>query len=178
MIPYEAKHVSFDQSIFIDIFVLDGLTSNKALLNKQFEEKNKLYRIINILGIPSSTYTINTAIKKIIKPFLKAVHPSFEKMFMEYESICTKYEGSDYVDKIMFREKSSNVRYLKRDWFSDSIQIEFEGKMFPIPVGYHDVLKAYYGENYMKPAQAPTMHGGMILDTKRSYKEVLAEMRR
>lgn len=48
----------------------------------------------------------------------------------------------------------------------------FENRKIPVPVGYDGRLTAEYGD-YMKPAKAPTMHGGLILDPDVPYTEYL-----
>ena len=176
MIPYEAKHVKFDQGIFIDIFVLDGLTPNRNERNKQFKDKNKIYNRMSIIGIPASTKFFNTIVKRIVRFFFKIICPTIPVMFKKYEKICQRYSDSKYVDKIMFRENMSEIKVLKRDWYADTIDILFEGNKYPIPIGYDSILKVHYGNNYITPAKAPASHGSLILDDKRSYKDVLAEM--
>ena len=178
MIPYEAKHVKFDQGIFIDIFVLDGVPESPEELRDFFAEKNKLMQVLETIGIPASTKPLNQIIKKLIRPFLKMKYPSFKDLFRKYESLCRRYEDSGFADKIMFRDDPEKTFMLRKEWFSGSIPWEFEGGFFPIPVGYADVLKTYYGDDYLTPANAPTAHGGLILDAERSYKYVLAEMRK
>ncbi len=175
MIPYEAEHVRFNQSIFIDIFVMDGVTDDKDKLEKQFRDKNAIMGKMEIIGIPASTKKINGYIKKALRIIYKAFCPSIQTMYKQYEDICTRYKNTEYVDKIMFRETVESVRRIKREWYSDYIEIPFEGILCPVPIGYKNVLCTYFGDNYMTPAQAPTMHGGLIFDTQRSYTEVLKD---
>ena len=177
MLPYEAKHVKFDQGIFIDIFVLDGIAPSKEELKEQFRQKEKFSKLLQILSNPSSPNKIKMAIKVLLAVPCKLVHHNIINFYSKYESICTRYEGSEYVDKIMFRREYSKVIYQKREWYSDSIDINFEGELFPVPKEYDKVLKSYYGDNYMVPSKAPSMHGGLIIDVDRSYKEVLKEMK-
>ena len=177
MLPYEAKHVKFDQGIFIDIFVLDGIAPSKAELKEQFRQKEKYSKLLQILSNPSSPNKIKMAIKMLLAIPCKLVHHNVINFYSKYENICSRYEGSEYVDKIMFRREYSKVIYQKKDWYADSVNVSFEGEQFPVPVGYDDVLKSYYGENYMIPSKAPSMHGGLIVDVNRSYKEVLKEMK-
>lgn len=69
------------------------------------------------------------------------------------------------------------VRYLEkntweRSWFDEVIYLPFENRMIPAPAGFDGRLRAEYGD-YMKPAKAPTMHGGLILEPDVSYVEYL-----
>ena len=39
-------------------------------------------------------------------------------------------------------------------------------------------LRIQYGDDYMTPVQAPTNHGGLILDPATDYRELLPKVRR
>ena len=54
--------------------------------------------------------------------------------------------------------------------------MKFENLMLPVPINSDAVLKVHYGENYMKPIQGASEHGDLIVDTNRSYLEVLKEL--
>ena len=60
----------------------------------------------------------------------------------------------------------------ERKWFEDVVYLPFENRQIPAPVGYDGRLRAEYGE-YWKPAKAPTMHGGLVLDPDIPYEEYL-----
>ena len=50
------------------------------------------------------------------------------------------------------------------------IQIEFKD--------YDAFLRTSFGDNYMTPIKAPSLHGEVVFDTGRSYLEVLPEVRK
>lgn len=177
MLPYEARHVKFDQGVFIDIFVLDGIAPSREELKEQFRQKEKYSKLLGILSNPSSPNKIKMMVKSLLAIPCRLVHHNVVDFYSKYEDICSRYEGSEYVDKIMFRRDYAKVIYQKKEWFSDSVNISFEGEQFPVPVGYDSVLKSYYGNNYMIPSQAPSMHGGLIIDLNKSYKDVIKEMK-
>lgn len=41
---------------------------------------------------------------------------------------------------------------------------------------YDKILTAQYGD-YMTPVKAPSMHGCVVFDTERSYKDVIADIK-
>ena len=47
---------------------------------------------------------------------------------------------------------------LKKEWYSESIEVPFENMMIPIPIGYEQVLKVLYGEDYMVPIIGASDH--------------------
>ena len=55
----------------------------------------------------------------------------------------------------------------------------FEDLELPIPIGYANILKLEYGDNYMTPIKMVTAHeGDIIFDTKKSYKDYLPSLRK
>ena len=62
------------------------------------------------------------------------------------------------------------------EWFGEPQYVKFENLMLPVPINSDAVLKVHYGENYMKPIQGASEHGDLIVDTNRSYLEVLKEL--
>ena len=46
----------------------------------------------------------------------------------------------------------------KKEWYSESIEVPFENMMIPIPIGYEQVLKVLYGEDYMVPIIGASDH--------------------
>ena len=46
----------------------------------------------------------------------------------------------------------------KKEWYSESIEVPFENMMIPIPIGYEQVLKVLYGEDYMVPIIGASAH--------------------
>ena len=73
-----------------------------------------------------------------------------------------------------------NMTHLFRHaWVDEIVDLRFEDGFFPAPKGYCNYLKMYYGDDWQIPRQAPSTHaanGEMILDTSRSYLEVLKEI--
>lgn len=53
----------------------------------------------------------------------------------------------------------SEHRYkFKCEWYAESIEVPFENIMVPIPVGYKEVLRTQYGEDYMIPKRGTAEH--------------------
>lgn len=51
------------------------------------------------------------------------------------------------------------IRYkYQMDWYGESVDVPFENITIPIPVGYHEILKTLYGENYMTPIKNKASH--------------------
>ena len=172
ILPQEKK-ARFNQGIFIDVFVLDGLTPNREHLKKQFDVKNKIQKIFK----KKYPFYSDNQVKMFLNWCRSIVyHIRYRddvKLYQTFERILKRYSKSLYVDKIGFYTDCNKVHYLKKNWYLNSIDCSFEGFSFPIPQEYDVILKMDYGEDYMIPQNNPTLHGEIMFDTQRSYKEVL-----
>ena len=45
-------------------------------------------------------------------------------------------------------------------WFYSLVEIDFEGLKLPAPAYYHEYLKHFYGENYMRTIPESKRHSG------------------
>ena len=123
--------------------------------------------------LPIDYYENATFFGKLLHGVGSILHIPMRKAYKGYEKLCTRFKGKDteYVCDTVF------IRYLekntwKREWFKEAVYMPFENRRIPVPVGYDGRLTAEYGD-YMKPAKAPTMHGGLILDPDVPYTEYL-----
>ena len=64
------------------------------------------------------------------------------------------------------------VRIKNKSFYDQTLYMNFENTMIPVPVGYDKILKIDFGD-YMTPVQSPTMHGSLLFDTEHSYDEIL-----
>ena len=46
--------------------------------------------------------------------------------------------------------KSPNI---KREWYNESIDVEFNGRLFKVPKNYHEILTADYGDYMQLPPE-------------------------
>lgn len=137
--------------VWIDIFPLDGLKKNDKLthfllvlfnrcraaaVNKKFPHKTK--------GIFVPVEYLFWIICRLIgyKPFLKWSI----KLAQKY-----KYDDSDIVGYAS--SYPANNKYLKKEWFSESLKVYFEKLQFNIPIGYHEYLTTQYGDYMQLPPE-------------------------
>lgn len=71
--------------------------------------------------------------------------------------------------------KYSPHRFENAEWYASSIPADFEGYQFPIPIGYHEILCAYYGDYMQLPPleKRGEWHDGMIQDPDLPYTDYL-----
>lgn len=170
----EGKSVIFNQGIFIDIFPLDGILEND--LNCQIKMVKKIKKPAKYISFHHSKKLHVELFRKIRANIYKAIYGDIPTIFERLDNYVRQSSEERYVDKVTFRDDVSKICYLKKSWFEQSVVLEFEEFKCAVPSAYDEILKAYYGTDYMTPKQQSTVHGGnggMIFDAYKPYKDVL-----
>jgi lipopolysaccharide cholinephosphotransferase len=171
-------HCTFNQSIFIDIFVYDvmpkrGRSFYNAMLKAEKLRKLMLYKALNSISLRHSKSTLVYVYGSIYFFF-----HSFQEVFTQFQNCYAKFDEpmSDVCSCPCFNITQVFSIRRKLEWYSDTLYMPFEDIMIPVPIGYDEILKNEYGD-YMTPVKAPTMHGSVIFDPDRSYVEVLKDLK-
>lgn len=151
----------FNQGIFIDIFVLDGVPDMPRSLQKHL---CKVKRCKQLLKITS----------KLINHFPETLYDKcrWDKvLYVKYEDVLRSIPVSqtELVSQLSLNYKT---RIKSRSSYQTTEYLDFENIKIPVPGGYDDVLRSDFGD-YMTPVHQPTLHGSLHFDTQRSYKEIL-----
>lgn len=146
-----------NQGIFLDVFPLDGLPSEPALVRKQ---KNKVRHYIIILGTGYPTcYSLNAFVrffqklaKLVLKPYWLFHSKADIYRKMDAAASMYDYDSSEYVKYIGFDTMAGleTLRY-RKSLFDDVAMYDYEGISVPGPRDYNTYLIELYGEKYMIP---------------------------
>lgn len=167
----------FNQGIFIDIFPLDAAPDDRALVH---EHRKRCLKILKLLKA-KNTHCITSGRLTLIFRKLKA---RWMVKKMGWTIIYEKAEEEMRALARMPHTKVGELTSLGEDklWdksiFAETVMLPFENLMVPAPKGWDAFLRVSFGDDYMTPIQAPSMHGEVVFDTERSYKEVLPEVQR
>lgn len=170
----EDVRAGYNCGIFIDIFPLDNMPDNRKTAEKWAKQLQFVWTVL-YNWYRFDYYDEKSVMGTALHGLGKLLHISMKKAYSFYEKLCRRYDKKPtrFVCDTVF------VRYLEkntweRSWFDEVIYLPFENRMIPAPAGFDGRLRAEYGD-YMKPAKAPTMHGGLILEPDVSYVEYLKE---
>ena len=169
---------SFNQGVFIDIFVLDEVSINREIWEPGVTEVNKRLSRIRQYSYQSLLNKNFKSFRKLFKTFIYFKSHSIREEFRLAERAARSIphgENSILLDA-MFCFDPSKAPLRKKEWFNEVIWVPFEDILIPIPSGYDEDLTEQYGD-YLTPVKAPTSHGNVIFDTRRPYTAVLKEMR-
>ena len=167
----------FNQGIFIDIFPLDAVPDDRALVH---EHRKRCLKILKLLKA-KNTHCITSGRLTLIFRKLKA------RWMVKKMGWTTIYEKAEEEMRALARMPHTKVGELTslgedklwdKSIFEETVMLPFENLMVPAPKGWDAFLRVSFGDDYMTPIQAPSMHGEVVFDTERSYKEVLPEVQR
>lgn len=133
--------------IFIDVFPCDSIPESKAL---RFT--------YNMLALLCRKMLYSEVGAKSAESFVKRIGFTFLNLFPKEWA----YRGFEKIAHQCGGQKTGKVRCYawgskeetrgqKREWFEDTCDICFEGICVKAPVKTEEVLKYYYGEDYMTP---------------------------
>lgn len=168
----EDARAGYNCGIFIDIFPLDGMPDGK-LAARLWAFQVRLCWMVLYTWYRYDYYEKKTLAGRLLYEFGRLLHIPMRRAYRRYEMVCARYKGKHtkrVCDTVFISQLAKNT--WERKWFEDVVYLPFENRQIPAPVGYDGRLRAEYGE-YWKPAKAPTMHGGLVLDPEVPYEEYL-----
>lgn len=175
MLPHEASWARFNQGIFIDIFVLDGITPNLKRLQNQMREMNILRKMIAVVSrVQRLEYLLlrqNSGLICVVGDRL------IRLLFHGVDRIAQRYSDSANVGILLYHKNTKNIEIIERPWLSRSDICPFEILELPVPHEYQGMMLQCYGESYMTPIQSSSVHGELVLDTEHSYQEIKTQRR-
>lgn len=147
------KNVYVQSGVYIDVFCLDGLPENDRCIQKIYKKARFLYsrdyilRLCTLYKDIDFSFNLKDNTKKIIGILSHNFYKG--KYFHKLNNLARSYDydKADRVGTLMagYWEKEIN----KRSVFDQTIKLEFEGKQYFAPAGYHDYLTGIYGD-YME----------------------------
>ncbi|MCH5174682.1 MAG: LicD family protein [Prevotellaceae bacterium] len=172
----------FNQGIFLDIFPLDNVPNDMSERENYLKSMEKLRKQYKKRASQTIYYkfrlrkNIFAMGRDLLVHMLYKIWPSCS--FCDYEAI---YKKSEILSQSYNNTETENVvlvpfyknNYIrKRSWYRDIVYLPFEFMSMPAPIDYDELLTKAYGD-YHKYVIGTSIHGGIIFDTEKSYKEYL-----
>lgn len=143
-------HEHINVGVSIDIFPLDNVSSKDGIRTSiqehVFMAAYKAYQVqsgrnlYENWGIRLAALALSRLPKSILLKLMLAATTRYNKV-----------EDTEYVYYFCPAYGYRKNRTFRRDYFSARILLEFEGSKFWAPVGYKQILREMYGEDYMTP---------------------------
>lgn len=140
--------------VFIDIFPIDGLPEGK-LAQRLFYGRLKVLNVVRNASIRKDFWEEEKyrAAKKVLALFARRVSP--RRLAIRIDHIAKRYpfEDSREVGAILALHYGSRET-IKKELMSSAVWIPFEGREFPVPIGYDTYLSNLYGDYMQIPKDA------------------------
>ncbi len=171
---HKSRTFSFNQGMFIDIFVYDNIPNDQKEREIFFDKvevlKAKSLKFRNTFHCDKAELnTPKGRIKNLCEKTIKFFHiknPYYKKL----SNLCQKYNSqqTEYVADLFSFTK---VLITKKAWYNESVSQFFEFLSIPVTAEYEEYLSEHYGNNWRTPKALPPDHGfEPIIDTSKSYK--------
>ncbi len=168
------KHFANDKNmgIYIDIFPLDGNGNERKSAEKHLHKCIKTQQKLNNAMAKHFFRGNNNAIKEIMRYFRYRIIKRIgsKHYYKKLDDLFKKYllHDSLYVSNNSW---GTTKELFEKDIFERSVDIEFEGNVFPIVENYDKYLSSLYGD-YMKlpPKESQVSHHDIIVYYKEKDK--------
>lgn len=150
----------------IDIFPIDGLSSDDSI-NRIIYKKEAVYR--KLINIAESKNKGTTFLKKMMKKIIRPVCQIYgvDKLVKKIDSLANQFDfdNSNYVGVIAWGEGPQEK--ISKQKIINTTLLEFEGSQFPAPIGWHEYLTNIYGD-YMElpPVNQRINHATIVYRNK------------
>lgn len=151
------------QGIFIDIFPYDAVPDDENEMLKQKKEVEDNIRKLKVFCNHYYSFTNFRHNIYIYKTIHEIKKKGFSHCYNEYENLFRKYKIKECkcVSCISFHYNFN--RFLRSKYlYEKTLYLPFENISIPVPIGYHEILKLEYGEDYMTPIKGNSLHGGFL----------------
>lgn len=147
----------------IDIFPSDYIPTNKA----EEELQLNLLRAVDVLGHEWNNENFTEEQKMELVREIEEVcnikftddQPLMQQLLVLADNICAMYCGTDSDEITLLALLAQDPDYrLPITCYTSTIEVPFENTTIPVPIGYNQVLRRRYGDNYMTPVKVWNTH--------------------
>lgn len=162
-----------NQGIFIDIFPLDVLPNERVF--KKWRNRARYYfsNAISIYKPCGMKTSARFLLRRNVRlPYIYSKSSDF--WYSKFENECGRYNNTDggYYGTMVFLFRGEYDKHKPKKLYQSVAYLPFEMLQIPVPEKYEEALTAQFGDwhVFIKGGQ---LHGNILFDTDRSYKEVL-----
>lgn len=155
---------SADTGVFIDVFPLDGMPSDRIEFKKLADKASRIYRreikMRSAMSQDAPTTSLLQKAKQAIKKVIR--RGNIEKTVSTHIEMLahTEYEKATHVSQQTCADNGTK-EYVPKEWFTDLALHDFEDRQFLITRQYDKVLRACFGDYMQLPPEKDRMpHGG------------------
>ena len=159
------------QGIYLDIFPVDNLSDSKLVRKLQFAAS----KVVIAKGLGRRGYLTDSKGKKLFMAACKLVPLAPVHRLAKLE----KKRNTRWVHTFFGAASRYEKNVFPRQWFTDRVLADFEGRTIPVSAFAHEMLELIYGDYMTEPPEEERqckVHG-VIVDTQNSYEHYLQQQR-
>lgn len=167
----------FNQGIFIDIFILEGVSQDRNEMERIVKTANKRMKCLKSIDYPILVSGRFGLLFRKYKWRWMVHKYGFYNLFKIVEDLYRKNSWDDcaHVAKLGY----GGMRFIfLRSIFDETLWVNLEQLKVPIPIGYDLFLRTEFGDDYMTPLQENNYHGQLVIDTTHSYREIMPKVKK
>ena len=148
----ENVDLGFDIGVYLDIFPLENLADD---IESARSRMKRGYRINEKFALKTVKWRKGRSLIKnltLMLGKLALIGKPVSSIIEDLETFCCETKSDSftkYVGVMSGISKGDDSRIFEKEWFEDSMMVEFEGKKYPAPIGADALLRKLYGD-YMK----------------------------
>lgn len=167
----------FHQGIFIDVFPMDGVPEDETLVDDSLKRARRILRFLKAKNTNIvASGRLGLIFRKVRARYVLR-NNRWAEMYNEAENLYRQYAVGD-CPKVGALSFSGRSLVYPKDIYSETAWLDFEDIKVPAPIGWDTYLRIQYGEDYMTPRKDPTLHGHLIIDAHRDYRDLLPSVQK
>lgn len=136
-----------DQSLFIDVFPIDGYGDKLEFAEKRFVDLGKISGRLKRAVEPINRGNLELMSKGIVCKLMYSGRITQTQQSLEHELKSIEFDNSRYVASTFGMRGIKEI--IEKKYFDDYVMLKFNEHEYRSPVGYDQYLKQMYG-NYMQ----------------------------
>lgn len=143
-----------NMGVFVDVFPIDGLPDKRGK-QKWVYKKIKFYSVLRHAAMRErfKKGEKNKFIKRILQVFCKPLGANYFSKAMQRQVINYPFDSSKFV-AVTMTTKYGEKETIRQDKMKNGVELPFNGRLLPVPVGYETYLSNLYGDYMQIPKDA------------------------
>ncbi len=167
----ETMDAGFDQGIFLDIFYHEPLSQDESKRSAQIASARKYTGLRYLYYSKNLSYSATGIKGMVLRTGFGCAH-GLLKAFCNPNRLYDKFDqatscpiGSES-DESFMPSWPRMPHPMKRSLYQDTVNVDFEGRQFPVPADYEEYLACEYGDTWreLPPENQRKSHAPLVLD--------------